>query len=501
MADQRVNINIGSSYNGEGMSKALAGVEQLSKTSGKVAGAIGRLGGQFEAFGGTAGKAIGNVSNLMGALAAGGLWGGITAGITTAIALFQDAFAMMDEMKKRAEENAKEWKKAEENAKKWIQAIQENELNNIQQHGEKLIATLNRLAAAEAKVTAAQNQLNEAMGQSDFAQLQADIAGRVNAASSPDEKARERAAGNVRLAEAQKEMIAEAQKAIVEQKRVALENAKAVELNTRATIEAAEAASGLKADHTKLEIAIKAREEAELQLSIAEEKQKTAAIKSQTDIDNAKAAQRELIAAQREAAGQLLQEAADKARRAEAEKDIAEIQENAAEEIKRIDNEIKDAKEDLKAAIKHAADAYNAANPNLRDIYDNASGDNAEALRRRMSSSSNWGTGREYNEAKAERWARTHGDQLGGLSQKEQREYDELAGKWAGGNELSKSQRQRLRELAEKDPQRKAQKAQEAAQKAQERLEALQKKREEAEKQMRADVKAIKDKMEALGLK
>lgn len=109
MANQKININIGSSYNGEGMNKALGSIDKLSKTTGKVTGAIGRLGGSFEALGGSVGKAIGNVSNLMGALATGGLWGGIVAGLTTSIALFQDAMAMMDEMKKKAEENAREW--------------------------------------------------------------------------------------------------------------------------------------------------------------------------------------------------------------------------------------------------------------------------------------------------------------------------------------------------------------------------------------------------------
>lgn len=52
MADQKVNINIGSSYNGEGMNKALAGIDTISKTAGKAAGAVGKLGGSFEGLGG-----------------------------------------------------------------------------------------------------------------------------------------------------------------------------------------------------------------------------------------------------------------------------------------------------------------------------------------------------------------------------------------------------------------------------------------------------------------
>lgn len=81
--------------------------------------------------------------------------------------------------------------------------------------------------------------------------------------------------------------------------------------------------------------------------------------------------------------------------------------------MKRLDGEINDAKEDLKAAIKRAQAAYNAANPDLEKLYNST---NDEALRRRMSSSTEWGTGREFNAGKAARWAATHGDKLGGLS-------------------------------------------------------------------------------------
>ena len=41
MADQRVNINIGSSYNGAGMSKALGAVQTMSGQARKAAGAVG----------------------------------------------------------------------------------------------------------------------------------------------------------------------------------------------------------------------------------------------------------------------------------------------------------------------------------------------------------------------------------------------------------------------------------------------------------------------------
>ena len=163
MANQRINIDIGSSYNGSGMNKALSGIDNLSKQTGKVASAVGRLGGSFEALGGSAGKAIGNVSNLMGALATGGLWGGIIAGLTTSISLFQDAFRMMDEMEKREKERAKAAEEAAKKAEEWIKSLYATDFDGIISKGEKYVSMLNKLAAAENKVTAAQNRLNASL--------------------------------------------------------------------------------------------------------------------------------------------------------------------------------------------------------------------------------------------------------------------------------------------------------------------------------------------------
>ena len=88
MADQRVNINIGSSYNGSGMTRALGAVNNLSHTAGKAAGAVGRLAGAFDGLGGTASKSINAVASGLGAIATGGIFGAIIFGVTTVISLF-----------------------------------------------------------------------------------------------------------------------------------------------------------------------------------------------------------------------------------------------------------------------------------------------------------------------------------------------------------------------------------------------------------------------------
>lgn len=88
MADQKVNINIGSSYNGAGMSKALGAVNSMSNNAKRAAGAVGQLAGAFEGLGGTASKSISAVASGLGAIATGGVFGAIIFGVTTVISLF-----------------------------------------------------------------------------------------------------------------------------------------------------------------------------------------------------------------------------------------------------------------------------------------------------------------------------------------------------------------------------------------------------------------------------
>ena len=66
MADQNVKINIGSSWNGQGVNKAMGAVDSLSKTAGKAAGAVGTLGTAFGGLDGKVGQAVGAVTNSLG---------------------------------------------------------------------------------------------------------------------------------------------------------------------------------------------------------------------------------------------------------------------------------------------------------------------------------------------------------------------------------------------------------------------------------------------------
>ena len=106
MADQRINIAIGSSYNGAGMQKALGAVDTMSKTAGKAASAVGQLGGALGGLDGTAGKAIGAVTKLTGALAMGGPLGLAVAGVATLVGITKDYQEKQEAAAKAAKEHA-----------------------------------------------------------------------------------------------------------------------------------------------------------------------------------------------------------------------------------------------------------------------------------------------------------------------------------------------------------------------------------------------------------
>lgn len=88
MADQHVKIGIGTSYDGSGMSRAMGAIDNLSRTAKSTARAVGGIAGAFDGLGGSAARSIGAIAGGLGALATGGIFGGIIFGLTTIIGLF-----------------------------------------------------------------------------------------------------------------------------------------------------------------------------------------------------------------------------------------------------------------------------------------------------------------------------------------------------------------------------------------------------------------------------
>lgn len=104
MASQKITLDVGTTYNGQGMQKALGAVNSMSRAAGQAASAVGSLGGQLEGMSGQAGQAVGAVSRLLGALAMGGPLGLAVAGVTALVGAFQ---ALSEEEEKARQEMEK----------------------------------------------------------------------------------------------------------------------------------------------------------------------------------------------------------------------------------------------------------------------------------------------------------------------------------------------------------------------------------------------------------
>lgn len=195
MADQKININIGSSYSGEGMNAAMGAVNNLSRTAGKVAGAVGRLGETFEQLGGTAGKAIGSVSNMIGALAMGGPMGLAIAGVTALISVWQTHNEKVAEAKRKAEELNKEKKKLATEGMQEIKKQLESQLQLFDQ----IAARWNKLSTAIQNVNKSYTDLAGSFDNVEQAELAKKIQNDVDAAKTEEERQRIIARGNVEM--------------------------------------------------------------------------------------------------------------------------------------------------------------------------------------------------------------------------------------------------------------------------------------------------------------
>ena len=100
MADQSVRINIGSTFNGAGVNKALGAVNGLSNQAKRAAGAVGQLAGAFDSLGAGASKEIGAITGALGALASGGIIGAVTVGFSSLVSYAQKLGEQYDPVKK-----------------------------------------------------------------------------------------------------------------------------------------------------------------------------------------------------------------------------------------------------------------------------------------------------------------------------------------------------------------------------------------------------------------
>lgn len=188
MADQRIKINIGSSYDGAGMAKAMGGLNKLSQTAGRASGAIGTLAGSFGGLGGTAGKAVGAISKLTGALAMGGPVGVAVAGVTALVGAFQSYKEKQEEAAKATEETAKKVKKLQEEATKkaWNDFV--TGLSSGRIEAEKLATQLDKVISLNKEFMSAQQTNANSKSSLEVARIAADTSSRVDKAQTQEEK-------------------------------------------------------------------------------------------------------------------------------------------------------------------------------------------------------------------------------------------------------------------------------------------------------------------------
>lgn len=542
MANQKIQIDIGSSFNGAGMNKAMSSVDNLSKSAKKTAGAVGQLAGAFDGLGGSASKSISAVAGGLSAIATGGVFGAIIFAVTTIVGLFQ----------KMGEDNGME------KLNKTLDGLKEN-TEKISSSTSTATSKIDKYTAAIDKLTAAHLRLSNAEAKAKKNALDESVE------AMPDGTDEEQAAKIIRQAAVDKTKVqidtdsakgaADAKVQGTENKLKALGDklkllddslSKLGENLTSYDHEIAKAKQKLYArqerkagkdeiDEAKdeLKAAVKARNEFvaktynpavqaknDVQSEIKTAKvEKQAAEQERANViaDNTK----KLKVAEAAYRGSLVQAANVRDRQTiEAEQVMAEQRARAAsiqmldkreQELEAATKELADAEQQYAWKLKDARNALAAFqtiqaggvwNPNGAQIGGRING--------RQGASANNGDNAGFSDfAKPkgweERWAQSHADYAAangivtGMSKKDQREYENLANKMVEGGRgaLSKSEQKRWDELRKKDPEYQAELAEKNAEKAKGKRDDLKTKVSE----LKTSVDAIKTYLENLGLK
>lgn len=160
MASNNIQINIGSSFNGTGMEKAMGTVKNFSNSAKGAASAVGHLSQTLGGMGGPVSKLIGDLTGLTSALAMGGTVGIAIAGVTSLISLFKFFSEEADKAKKAQE------KLFTDNLNKGINEYGKNldtvanKLKNVQTQKERVLKSTTDLNTALTDKNVAQAQLN-----------------------------------------------------------------------------------------------------------------------------------------------------------------------------------------------------------------------------------------------------------------------------------------------------------------------------------------------------
>lgn len=542
MASQKIQIDIGSSFNGAGMNKALGSVNTLAGTAKKTAGAVGQLAGAFDGLGGSASKAVNAVAGGLSAIATGGVFGAIIFAVTTIVGLFQ----------KMGEDHGME------KLKKNIDGIKES-TEKVASSTDTAIGKIDKYTAAIDKLTAAHLRLSNAQATARKNALDESIE------AMPGGTDEEQAAKIIRQAAVDKTKVqidADSAKGAADAKVQGAENKLSalgdkLKLLDDSLDKLGQSLTAYDSEIAKAKQKLYARQErkaGEEEIDAAKEELKAAvkarnefvaktynpAVQQKNDVVNEiKTATVERQAAEQERAnviadntkklkvaesayrGSLAQAANVRDRQTiEAEQILAE-QEARATSIQALEER----EQELEEATKALADAEQQYAWKLKDarkalaafqtiqaggIWNPNGAQIGGRLNGRQGASANNGDNAGFSDFARpkgweERWAQTHADYaaangiVAGMTKKDQREYENLANKMVEGgrNALSKSEQKRWDELRKKDPEYQAQLAERNAEKAKGARDDLKTKVSE----LKNSVDTIRTYLENLGLK
>ena len=168
MADQRITIGIGTNYTGEGMSKALKSLQQLSGAVTRSAGIISAMAGTMGDLDTSAAKAMTAVAGFMQALATGNpVVITMTAAMVALSKVMADQKSKIDELKKASDEL-----KASVDAA-FSKALTDT-LSSAQTQAAALVADFDRITKSANAFTAALRGVQSANDKGSIIQLQTD---------------------------------------------------------------------------------------------------------------------------------------------------------------------------------------------------------------------------------------------------------------------------------------------------------------------------------------
>lgn len=557
MADQSIKINIGTTYSGAGMQKAMSATKQLGDVSKRAAGAIGQLGSAFGGMDGQIGKAVSSIAGFASAIAVAGPVGLAITAITSLVSMFKE---LSDE--------------AEKTRKAQMKAFSDNLMKGIDNYGKSIdtvIDKLGKLQAQQEKVAKSTVDLNNAMTDKNVAQRQLEAINEAANASS-GERGVIQARANIDIARMKGESAVSSADANV--------NAAQGKLNTtttalgqvgdeiRALTLRLETLNGLnrayhdtahregyqnqttidKSHQAQLAVNKAQKKLAELQerqanliqtqeaqrneLAAAEQKAQTARINA--DAENAKAqtalkdaedkAWEEEQKARDEAVKEMWAEVAVRAEREAKMKEEARAEQKLKDTIKQHDEDEKaldEATKELEMAQRnYAYRVHNAMIANANTHWATAlggpggawnggsaipagqivnNGINGQNRYTPRNNASIHDTG--YNERVAAGMERNAQSQGYGLSARDRHRQQELYDKAKRGTPLSNKELDELKDLNERDPAKQKEKADKELEKARKEAEEKQKQKDEAEQKLKDDVSEIVTLMRQLGLK